>query len=341
MESLNTDSLMRMQVEQLEKEKKELNERMRVLTKRLDHVERAYRKEERPLLAKDYEVQQANDRAVFETTQKARLEASRAAHLQDVETKHRLTRMLNDYNTLKDSIHSRRGEEFAKMQATAQKKMAEEKAKRRAAVLKEREEEYQRLEEEERIRREQEEEEARLEAGLCFSFVVHAYVHPSPCRAHRRRGAQRRGGSRCSCCRRGKEARGRGGCRSQAQGAGRRAPTGDGGRSPPAAARGRGDGTSASRESASRRTYPCRRTRSRCTRGSGMEAAWSSQRSASCSLCYARQVRESGSEVPSGCPRLRRQQWRWWLARTPGSQREWSWRQHSREARIPRNHCIY
>ncbi|EIW52939.1 uncharacterized protein TRAVEDRAFT_175066 [Trametes versicolor FP-101664 SS1] len=164
MESLNTDSLMRMQVEQLEKEKKELNERMRVLTKRLDHVERAYRKEERPLLAKDYEVQQANDRAVFETTQKARLEASRAAHLQDVETKHRLTRMLNDYNTLKDSIHSRRGEEFAKMQATAQKKMAEEKAKRRAAVLKEREEEYQRLEEEERIRREQEEEEARLEA---------------------------------------------------------------------------------------------------------------------------------------------------------------------------------
>ena len=65
---------MRLQVEQLEKEKKELNEKMRVLSKRLDHVERAYRKEERPLLAKDYELQQANDRVVFEAAQKARLD---------------------------------------------------------------------------------------------------------------------------------------------------------------------------------------------------------------------------------------------------------------------------
>ena len=32
MESLSTDNLMRLQVEQLEKEKKELNEKMRVLS---------------------------------------------------------------------------------------------------------------------------------------------------------------------------------------------------------------------------------------------------------------------------------------------------------------------
>ncbi|KAI0822134.1 hypothetical protein BC628DRAFT_1327849 [Trametes gibbosa] len=163
MESLNPDNLMRLQVEQLEKEKKELNERMRVLTKRLDHVERAYRKEERPLLAKDYERQQANDRAVFEETQKARIQSHRTAHEQDIDTKHRLTRMLSEYSKLKDSIHARKGAEFAKRQHDAQTKMEEEKAKRRAEVLKAREEERQRLEEEERIRREQEEEEARLE----------------------------------------------------------------------------------------------------------------------------------------------------------------------------------
>ncbi|KAI0776959.1 hypothetical protein BD413DRAFT_469084 [Trametes elegans] len=163
MESLSTDNLMRLQVEQLEKEKRELNERMRVLSKRVDHIERAYRKEERPLLAKDYEQQQANDRAAFEAAQKARLEAHRAAHQQDVETKHRLSRMVDDYNKLKQAITSRRGEEFAKKKELAQKKMEEEKAKRRAAVLAEREAERQRLEEEERIRREQEEEEARLE----------------------------------------------------------------------------------------------------------------------------------------------------------------------------------
>ena len=51
------ENLMRPQVEQPEKEKKELNEKVLVLAKRLDHIERAYRKEERPLLTKDYEIQ--------------------------------------------------------------------------------------------------------------------------------------------------------------------------------------------------------------------------------------------------------------------------------------------
>ena len=47
---------MRLQVEQLKKEKKELNEEMRVLAKWLDYIERAYCKEQRSLLAKDYEI---------------------------------------------------------------------------------------------------------------------------------------------------------------------------------------------------------------------------------------------------------------------------------------------
>ena len=63
---MNTDNLMRLQVEQLEKEKKERESRLRVIAKRIDHIERAYRQEERPLLAKDYELQQASDRATFE-----------------------------------------------------------------------------------------------------------------------------------------------------------------------------------------------------------------------------------------------------------------------------------
>ncbi|KAI0292946.1 hypothetical protein B0F90DRAFT_1767214 [Multifurca ochricompacta] len=72
-ENLNTDNLMRLQVEQLEKEKKEREGRLRVTAKRIDHVERAYRQEERPLLAKDYELQQASDRATFEQIQKGRM----------------------------------------------------------------------------------------------------------------------------------------------------------------------------------------------------------------------------------------------------------------------------
>ena len=92
------------------------------------------------------------------------MEDHRQAHVQDVETKKRLTRMLGDYKQLKATIASRRGEEYTKKKEPAQKKM-EEKAKWRAAVLKAREEERQAREEEERIRREKEEEERRLEAG--------------------------------------------------------------------------------------------------------------------------------------------------------------------------------
>lgn len=177
-ENLNTDSLMRMQVEQLEKEKKELSERMRVIAKRLDHVERAYRKEERPLLAKDYEIQQANDKEIFEATQKARLEDRRNAHQQALETKKRLSRMMDDYNARKELILGKKGEEYAARQAAAQKKIEEEKAKRRAAVLKAREEERLFAEEEERRRREKEEEEVRLEAGTCcMCLLVSVVLH--------------------------------------------------------------------------------------------------------------------------------------------------------------------
>jgi hypothetical protein len=47
----------------MDREKRELNERMRIVAKRLDHIERAFRKAELPLLADDYARQQADDKA--------------------------------------------------------------------------------------------------------------------------------------------------------------------------------------------------------------------------------------------------------------------------------------
>lgn len=163
---------MRLQVEQWEKEKKEREERLRVAYKRIDHIERAFRKEERPLLAQDYEHQQASDRETFEAIQTARIENSRVAHQQDLETKKRLLRMMDVYNARKEDILSKRGEEFQKKRAAAEAKIAQEKAKRKESVLKARAEEKARREEEERIEREREEEEARLEAGLYFLDIT-------------------------------------------------------------------------------------------------------------------------------------------------------------------------
>ena len=92
---LNKDNLVQLQVKQIEKEKKDQSERLRILAKRLDHTERAYRKEERPLLALDYQQQQAEDKAAHALAQKARLEAARLQHKEDLETKKRLGRMLS------------------------------------------------------------------------------------------------------------------------------------------------------------------------------------------------------------------------------------------------------
>jgi translation initiation factor 3 subunit A len=168
MENLNTDDLMKLQVEQLEKEKKDLNQRLRVIAKRVDHIERAYRKEERPLLGQDYEEQQANDRLTFENMQRARIEGSKIAHQHDMETKKRLSRMMDDYRSRREAIAAKRGDEYARRQATAARKIEEEKAKRKQAVFQAREEERLRIEMEEKLRREREEEEARLEDGMCM-----------------------------------------------------------------------------------------------------------------------------------------------------------------------------
>ncbi|KAG6899492.1 hypothetical protein C0993_009753 [Termitomyces sp. T159_Od127] len=125
---------------------------------------RAYRKEERPLLVKDYELQQKTDRETHEAVQRARLESARAAHEEDMATKVRLARMMEDYHAHREAIVAKKSSEYAKKKEAANKKIEEEKTKRRNAVLKAREEERLRLEKEEKLRREKEEEEARIAA---------------------------------------------------------------------------------------------------------------------------------------------------------------------------------
>ncbi|KAF8146234.1 hypothetical protein K438DRAFT_1735013 [Mycena galopus ATCC 62051] len=162
--TLDTEGLIGMQVAQLEKEKKELNERLRVVAKRVDHIERANRKEERPLLALDYDQQQAADRATFVAVQAARRDGSRAAHEADLQTKARLQRMVGEYEKRRGEVIKKRGEEYAKKKDAAGRKIDEEKAKRRKAVAAKREEDRKAVEEAKRKEQERIAEEERLEA---------------------------------------------------------------------------------------------------------------------------------------------------------------------------------
>ncbi|KAJ7720706.1 hypothetical protein B0H16DRAFT_1738701 [Mycena metata] len=157
--SHDTEGLIGLQVAQLEKEKKEVNERLHIGAKRVDHIERTYR-EERPLLAHDYDQQHAVE--TFTDVQSARKETARKAHEADLETKQWLARMMSEYETRRAVVLVKKGEEYAKKNDAASRKIEEEKAKRRKAVSPKREE---RLAIEEAKRREQEriEEEHRLE----------------------------------------------------------------------------------------------------------------------------------------------------------------------------------
>ena len=167
-ENLNTDSLMRLQVEQLEKEKRDREGRLRVISKRIDHVERAYRQEERPLLSKDYELQQASDRATFEQVQKGRIDAARLDHKRNLETKKRLARILPEFEVRKAIILEKRSAEYERKQTAAEAKIKEEKEKRHAAVVEARKAERLRQVAEEEALREKEEEERRIAEGELF-----------------------------------------------------------------------------------------------------------------------------------------------------------------------------
>ncbi|KAI6144897.1 hypothetical protein BKA82DRAFT_16159 [Pisolithus tinctorius] len=166
MEDLSKDRLMRLQVEQIEKEKRDMNERLRVVAKRVDHIERAYRKDERPLLAQDYAEQQAVDLATFEALQKARIENSLLAHKEALATKKRLSRMLSDFSSYKSTIMAKRQEQYQKKLAVAREKLQEEKEKRINALIAEKEEERRAQQEEEAAARAAEKERLREEAEL-------------------------------------------------------------------------------------------------------------------------------------------------------------------------------
>jgi translation initiation factor 3 subunit A len=170
---MDTESLRRLQVIQLDKERGELHEKMRTTGKRIDHYERALRREEIPLLNKDYETQLAQEAQIYEENRQKRLALAAAKHKETLEVKRRLARVLPDYQAYRAIIEERRSEEFEGRRREAQAALEAEKAKRQAAFEKYKEEQRLAREtrereeglERERARKEEEEEERKEEAA--------------------------------------------------------------------------------------------------------------------------------------------------------------------------------
>ena len=169
-EDLDSGRLRAMKLAQLEKEKNELNERLRVTGKRIDHLERAFRREEAKLLPKDYEEQKKHDMAAYEKQTAQILRDAKQKHEDDLLLKHRLTRLVPTYEKFRDDIRERRHEEFAANRKAAEKELQKQMEKRRAefrakkARAKREREEQERLAQEEKERLAQEEEERAAKA---------------------------------------------------------------------------------------------------------------------------------------------------------------------------------
>jgi translation initiation factor 3 subunit A len=156
-EDLDSDRLRMLRIEQLAREKNELHNSLRITGKRIDHLERALRKEEVKLLPKDYDAQREMDRAAYDKTKEETLREAERKHKDDVALKHRLTRLVPVYEQFRKGLQERRHDEFEKRRKNADRELenAIQKRKRDAREAKARE----RREREEAERRQREEEE--------------------------------------------------------------------------------------------------------------------------------------------------------------------------------------
>lgn len=159
-----------LKIQALEKEKTELSERLRVTGKRNDHLERAFRREEIKHMPEDYDNQRAADLQEYEATKEQTLKDSKEKHVEAVELKNRLGRLVESYGTFRDRVRTERQAQFNQQRQTAQRELQKKKEARvkefRDRKIRERMEaeaaERAAREEEERLEREAE-EKARLD----------------------------------------------------------------------------------------------------------------------------------------------------------------------------------
>merc|ERR1719297_580658 len=158
---MDADEIMAKQVEELEKEKKELQVRLKAQEKKVDHLERAKRLEEIPLLKLQFEEFKEENKLVWEEQEKERIENEKNQRENDVKNRDRLARMKGDKDQYLDGLLRERKNIFEKKLAEFNVTVTEERKLRLQRRKEEREEErrnrwlQERREEEQRERDEQ------------------------------------------------------------------------------------------------------------------------------------------------------------------------------------------
>ena len=160
-DDLDSDRLRAIRIEQMTKEKNELNNVVRITGKRIDHLERAFRKEELKMLGSDYEAQRERDMANYAERKAETLKNAEQKHKEDVALKHRLSRLVPTYEQFRKDLQERRHDQFEKRRKQADRELENAIQKRKRDVREKRARERREREEGERRQREEEERIAR------------------------------------------------------------------------------------------------------------------------------------------------------------------------------------
>ncbi|XP_042213227.1 eukaryotic translation initiation factor 3 subunit A-like [Homarus americanus] len=164
--NLGAEEILQRQVEELEKERKELQQRLKAQEKKVDYFERAKRLVEIPLLKKMLEDEKEKDKEFWQSQEEDRVKKLVEEHQVSLEHSKRLNRMGSDRTDFLNQLKSTRRSEIekklndfnARLEVERKKRQAERKDQRR----RERRETYYRLkEEEEQQRRDEELKKAR------------------------------------------------------------------------------------------------------------------------------------------------------------------------------------
>lgn len=111
-EEMDADDIMARQVEQLDREKREMQMRLKLQDKRVDHFERAKRLEEIPLLVKEYEEFVVADKEFWEQQQDSEAKAAIEERETALKTKDRLLRIIDDRDLFLEKLVEGRNQAY-------------------------------------------------------------------------------------------------------------------------------------------------------------------------------------------------------------------------------------
>merc|ERR1712137_910514 len=111
-DEMDPDDILRRQYEQLEMEKRELALKLRTQEKRMDHLVRAIRQEEVPLLEKHIADKKVKDREDWERSEEERISNAEKEHKVALKTQDRLKRMTPDKEDFLNTLYGNRRSEY-------------------------------------------------------------------------------------------------------------------------------------------------------------------------------------------------------------------------------------